>query len=86
VRKQLLSWLFALGMGYLFVEVQRFLSGTNISGKEWVGFIVITGSVVLIWVRGEKLDKSEKEKQREENRQLMNETVDKVLKDAGLKK
>ena len=85
MKKQFQLWLFVLGMGYIFVELQRFTSGATISLKEWIGFIIIIGMVAWLWIIGDKMDKEEKNKQKEETKQLIKDTI-KELKDKDILK
>ncbi len=84
MKKQFLSWLFVLGMGYIFVELQRLLTGVKLSSPEWVGFIVIAGGTIWLWKQGEHMDKAERKervKENENREQKLIEAFKEALKD-----
>ncbi len=56
MEKRLLEWLFVLAMGYIFVELQRVLTGTRISNGEWIGFGICLGLAIWLWHEGKSMD------------------------------
>lgn len=81
MKKVLVSWLFALAMGYIFIELQRVLAGVHISNVEWLGFLVFIGVAWWLWKRGEEIDAADRQERKEENEERDQKLI-KALKTA----